>query len=207
MQTRRASWIVVAMAWACAGEAGADAIRCDSCRQATMRAVAREAGVGTHHVYSLAERKVRSYEVVSFGDITEARAVPTPREISRSVDGLWEILVVSDGTMRMTINVPYETLGLLPPGARDLGSCRNVANACEALLLARLAAGNIPTASMGVNALLDQAQSLVGLREGVRLVWHVSIGEQSLGSYLQELGAEGSDVMQTGNSYLRTEMQ
>lgn len=188
MQARRASWIAMAMACCCLGDASAEAMRCDSCRPAAMRAAARDAGVGTHHVYSLTSDAIRSYRVAMSNGIAEASSVPTPADIALCVSGLREIHIASNGTMKVTIRVPYESLGMKSVDGDGTSNPANVATLRDVLLPARLASDNIPSASAGVNALLVYARTLTGLREGIEITWDVTFSNRAMLTYYQTLG-------------------
>jgi hypothetical protein len=172
MQAWHALWIATAMACSL-GDASAEAIRCDSCRPATMHRAARNAGAGTHHVYSLHGNAIRSYRVEVSGGITTSVSIPTPRDIALCTSGLQEIHILSNGTMKVAIQVPYESLRMASHGESAATDPEPSPLLRDVLLPARLASGDIPSASAGINALLVHVRTLAGLRQGTEITWNV----------------------------------
>lgn len=153
-----------------------------------MQAVAKHAGPGTHHVYSIVDRTTRSYRVAGSNMALEARSIPTPRDVTLCVNGLSELHISSNGTMRVTIPVPFASLSMGWDAGREPHIPMKDAAPTDASIEARLAAGDIPSATAEVNALLRCATSLAGFRQGALITWDVSFADSRSIAYDEFVG-------------------
>lgn len=201
----RIVWFGVAAVIGCGlatGDAGAAAIRCDTCRiDQDFRAEAVKMGAGTHLVYNLRANVIQQYYVghddtgAGGGEVTRAvrsagsvvqRQTPPASAVEEVRRGT-RVMVEGGGTWRATYVVPVDMLGLNPDARSRTGydyvRDRNLRGMVES------AAGNVDVISQvvgahGLTAATDLprlAANDTGLRDQARLMFNVVFKD---GSYV-----------------------